>query len=348
MAVEDVNLFIDRLVQTITINSDEHDEIKFLLDQMLEEERLLPPKDGDYSNLVKSYRFAYLIPFGSDCFCTLKIFPRKPNNRFMRIDWNPASALRACQNPFEKIIDLLSEIIPSFDFEFHIMGGNVTRMDLTFDLVGVSIDSISVHTILRKSVSGRYYYPRQKFHRTGYLNSIEIGKPDGDKYLLIYNKKLEQESRRISRNPRQSASPAPNGRRRRVEPECTRFELRLGTLGSLGNLQYSENPFAAYSVESFLQLSSAIPGHAWYFFLNSCKLIGTQATLSAIAERRERKKYSDSIKTLNPPPWWNPDDIWAQFPGALLKLFDRDEAAEIVERPPMLVGRPVNHRRIRR
>jgi hypothetical protein len=318
------SLFIDWLAQTIKISSHEHTEVKHRLDAMVIEERILPPAAGKYSELTKSYRHAYRIPFGDGCFCIIQIAPYKTSHRFMRIEWNPATALRVCTNPFQRINDCLRECIPSYSFDEHIWDSKITRIDLTFDLRSVALDSFLIHTILRKPFSGRYYYPHEEHDQRGKLNEIHIGKPDGDKFLTIYDKELERKFRKNFCNEDLIVHSPTFHRGSRVKTSQTRFELRLGPIASFEEFRTMQNPFSAYSLTGFEYLGGIALNHHWHFFTDSCKQRGAQAALSLIENDRDRKKYADALKG-GTPGWWNDDEIWSERDDALDRVFAASE-----------------------
>ncbi|MFZ6677104.1 hypothetical protein [Undibacterium sp. Tian12W] len=312
------SLFIDWLTQTMKIERTDQQEVRERLMELAIAGVVLRP-DKEFSELTKSYKYAYRIPFGEGKFCNIQIDPRKPTARFMRIEWNPSAALGVCPNPFERIFQCLRYCIPSFTID-HIMKATVTRIDLSLNLRRVSMESLLVHTILRKSVSGKYCHHKEEYQKNGKLHSIEIGKTNGDQYLLIYNKNYERECKQIEGNPHRTTSSNANTRANRIKADWTRFELRLRKLGTLERIHCEENPFEAYTVINFINCGQIRNDHIWHFFIDSCKLRGAQATLSLITNRRERKKFADSLKSANPPDWWNAADIWSEFPDALRRI----------------------------
>ncbi|HEY8606312.1 MAG TPA: hypothetical protein VIM12_04260 [Noviherbaspirillum sp.] len=276
-----------------------------------------------YSKILKGYRYGFMLPFDdqSTYSCLIQIEPNGAfrNSRYMRMEWNPSSASRVCANPAAGIRRMLEICVPSYSPGL-LSEANVTRIDLAFNLYRIPIDSILVSTILRKPVSGRYFAPRAKYGKTGYLNSQEIGDPESDRYLVIYDKNLEREFRnfegnRMSTEPQRSQFP-------RVQPRWARFEIRLRNLGSWGRLPYiQENPFEAYSVTTYTTAQIIRDDHYWAYFLADCKLNGAQAALSKIIDKRERARMRKALYVGDPPLWWNPEALRMELSSALDRAF---------------------------
>lgn len=273
-------------------------------------------KINGYSDLLTNYRYAYQLMFDQTEFCSIQLHPRKRSHRYIRLEWNPAKAERAHHASMALIISVLNHIAPGEGVRM-IADASITRIDLSFNLHRVSLDSFWVFGALRKSVSGRYLQQSHEFDKQGKLNAVFIGRSDSDRYLLVYDKRMQAKCSQIAPFPT-SVSLSQQGRMiKRILPALTRFELRLRDVGSWGNLLRRDNPFEYYDVISAYGAGRSRHDHTWTFFLDSCMWRGAQAALSLIPNRQERDRYRNQLRLLAPPAWWKPDEWWAQVPHAL-------------------------------
>lgn len=309
------HLFIDRLSMTILIEPAERSPVVEIL-LSLASDGTLHAEQNRYSGLLKSYRYAFYLPFDEERSCSIQVMPRAPGSRFMRLEWNPANAQKVHADPMGHIVELLRRCVPSYSANL-ILDANITRIDLSFRLYRIHVDSLLVFTTLRKPVSGRYFAPHAQYDRTGRLNSMEIGRPDGDQYLLIYDKCLERENRQIGRLAQFAASLRHSPEVRRIKAPLSQFELRLRNIGNIENLGSMPNPFTLYSIINHTNAGGIRNDHQWQWFVDSCKVRGGQAALSMIENRRERTEFRNALRESNPPSWWNPVEIWREVPDAI-------------------------------
>lgn len=311
------SLFIDWLSLTLPIRPSLHRSVKGELELLCTEGELEHVSD-QYSELRKGYRFAYRLMFDDDLFCAIQIEPFNPGTRFMRLEWNPASAQRVCGNAIQRMMHVLARCTSGNPLQL-IARANITRIDLTFDLHRVSLDSFLVHTTLRKNYSGQYFQLHEEFHPTGKLNARYIGKPDGERHLLMYDKRLQVKMQQIRKNPTRRMDDRGRSAIKRIVPTRTRFELRLRKVGSWEKLFELPNPFEKYTVIACKNLGGIAHDHHMRFFISACQTWGAQSALSVIKNTRERKKYADALKVCDPPSWWNPELIRAELPKAIAR-----------------------------
>ncbi|MCW5669761.1 MAG: hypothetical protein KIT86_08870 [Hydrogenophaga sp.] len=234
--------------------------------------------------------------------------------RFMRLEWNPNEARRANPQHWSQIQHVLSELIPGFDIEYVLEHAVITRIDLAFDLHGQHVNGIQVFSLLRRAHSGRYEHGP-----LGVTNSIEIGRYGGDRYLLVYDKRLQLGSALIGRFTRAART---SNLVRRTRP-WTRFEVRLKDVGSFAELDALSNPFAGYTVSTIGQMGESVSGYVEGWFLDACRYRGIQAALSTIPNQRTRTRYASLVRKLEPPEWWSPEALWSEMPVAVADIFDR-------------------------
>jgi hypothetical protein len=305
-------LFIDKLSLTLAPKHHECERIKMRLEGLVlngELERV----DDNFSELRKGYRYAYRLWIGENYYCAIQVHPYKKESRFMRIEWNPARAPVGRAHPFQCIISVLSQCTTNCMELIH--RARITRIDLSFDLKRIAVDSFFIREATGRSTSGHYKSLKEEFGADGRLNSRFIGKPDSGRYLLIYDKRQQLRDAQIRGNTR------PSIRRegmvsKRIEAHLTRVELRLRDLNSIDALLSLENPYSRLTVSTFAGIQAVLPGHLGKFFVGACQWKGLQAVLSDIKNRRERKRYKDAIRESAPPSWWDSDAIWGGLPAA--------------------------------
>lgn len=324
MTIRRTNLFIDRTSFTLAIPTSDRANLHRSLNEMLLDDAI-QRVDNPFSELLKSYRYAYVLPLAEGSQLSIQVEPRdsaestditrprrRGTRRYLRIEWNPHAATTRGGLAFDHVLRLLARIISSFNIEM-LLQANITRMDLTFDVLGVHVDRIDVFTLLRRTNSVRY-----KYGPIGMLNSTRLGLYGADKQLLVYDKSLEQRTRQIEQYAQRCWSARGPLIRRR--PAHTRFELQLRDIGPLEVLGTMANPFATYTVRT-LQGHDNAGDSLWPFFLDSCRLRGIQAALSRIPDRAQRDKLRRRVQMLDPPSWWNPQQLWQELPAAIAQVF---------------------------
>lgn len=308
---------IDKLSMTIDINSRAHSGVLQRLQAMELHEDVLRVTNAD-SNLLKSYRYAYLVNISPDQACTIQIAPkdRGDRRRFMRLEWNPHKSSRGGGNSFDRILHCLSECIPTFDPIAVITESSITRIDISFDLFRVPVDSLLAFTILRKPNSRRFAELQQDYGPRGYLNSVDLGRYDADRYLVIYDKNIERRKRGIG-----GIGLYKNGTTVGYRPiPRTRFELRLRDVGTYRDFLTLPNPYENYTITTFRSARAPSQDHHWVHFLDSCEVRGAQAALSLIENRRIRTQYRDALRACQPPDWWNPSLLWEEAKNAFRRI----------------------------
>lgn len=307
----DIRLLLDKISITLAIPRSSHETVRMVLNTWALEEKLISAER--YNKLRDRYKSAYMLKFDDVEFCAIQIDPIRPDHRFMRLEWNPSKAERVCKDSMALIIALLNEVALGDGVQL-LATAKITRIDFAFDLLRVRVNSFFVNTILRKSVAGQYVQHHEQFAPHGQVNSRYIGQIQSPHYLLVYDKRLEAESRQIATKTKQENRTNTVRALPRLLAPITRFELRLKIGGPWSSLRDLENPFAKYNVVSYQSSVAKRDDHVWSYFIDSCYLNGAQVALSRITDRHERKRYSDTLRQADPPSWWNPESIWAQVP----------------------------------
>lgn len=285
-AITRTPVFIDKLSLTLHVPTDEQDTVTENFHQThlegVEIERI------QFGEALKTYQYAWRLNLDNGEFCLIQHSPRRGRSNFLRIEFNPAKVGRiGCDAVFQ----LLARSIPSFASA--LQNARVTRIDIAFD-VDHPISRLLVFDTPRKQVS-------RTFTTQGELNALTIGSLESDRYLLVYDKRLEDEvcSGRITA---------------RIK---TRFELRLRDLSSFADLGRINNPLMNYTVRELDFALAQQSTHEWKWLLHASSVIGAQAALSLIQNRTVRRRIRDALRTIPTPSWWNPESIWSEVPAAL-------------------------------
>jgi len=308
-------LFIDKLSFTLDVE-EIHKASVIRAFEVEEFDRVVERISNFSSGLLKQYQRAYKFAITADHDVTFQIEPRvergrnsehaSVRRRFLRVEWNPSKSRSAGRESNQMLFALFERCLPSYSVERLLQTMNLTRIDLAFDVHGVSIDSLEVcASPLRKMNTRRTFEP------DGRISSMEFGKPTSDRYLLVYNKTLE---RHLRTQPISTAGRPYIARR----IPCTRFELRLHDLGGIDNLFTQSNPFEIFTVRSIGTIGLDASDHESAFFHDACLRRGPYAALSCITNRRTRTHYSLAVRESEPPPWWEPSSIWGELQEAVV------------------------------
>lgn len=313
------SLFIDRLALTMDVCRGSRTRA-LLVAEGLEAQMLLVRSSR--RDLLLHYRHAYELRFGEEQTLTIQLEPKiayRPEerqmargHRFVRIDWNPNKARKADPHQWGRIYELLVELVPGFNMEYLLAHAMITRVDCSFDLHGQHVSGLQIFSLLRRAHTDHFHNGP-----LGLVNSIGIGRYDGDKYLRVYDKRFEMQSAQIGR----LARPIENRRVVRRKRPWTRFELRLKDVGSFDALNSIRNPFSGYTVRILEQMARAATGYVDGWFIDSCRLRGVHAALSTIANQRTRTRYANIVRQIDPPEWWDADQIWSEMNAAMEEVF---------------------------
>ncbi|MFC7517275.1 hypothetical protein ACFQUU_19890 [Herbaspirillum sp. GCM10030257] len=304
----------------------EREETKARLES-LSDDGVIDKEQYRSSKLLIGYRKAFRIPLGEGYSCVLQIEPygKYKSSRYMRLEWNPHRAGRVAPNPSEFIKDVLRYCVPSYT-EDYLLNGRYTRLDFAFDLYRVPVESIIVFTMLRRSVSGRYYSPREVYDKTGYLNSQEIGDPESDRYLLIYDKRAERIYRKFEGNDEAYWRLLNGSSARRLTP-LTRFEIRLRDINDIRDFVHNgENPFQNYEVQVFENLPLVQDDFFRSLLIDAAKRAGAYAVVSREKDRRKRQQLKNFLLEGPSPNWWNPEHLWENAHAAIAKAIGHPDA----------------------
>lgn len=279
-------------------------------------------KSRNSPTLAGPYRYAYARQLTQMGELLIQLAPwddyrddTRPRRSFMRLEWNPSKSPNATETATQ-VQSILNRIVPHLEFSSIIDTANLTRIDLAFDVLGTKLDQLCVYSLLRRNYSDRY-----KYSPYGNLIFQGLGKPNGDRYLRIYDKTEEARSSRIGGFRRSTTSIPPVKRVRRTHARV-RFELQVRDLGQWDRLVGLSNPFENYIVRQLRSAAfSQSKNHELFWLADSIFRRGGQAALSLIEDRRTRARYANLIQEMEPPLWWDPEALWEEVPAAIARVF---------------------------
>ncbi|MCO4794289.1 MAG: hypothetical protein KC493_11280 [Bacteriovoracaceae bacterium] len=297
-------VFIDKITLTIDIPLGYRDSV---VSKMKSE-------GSYYRGATRRYRHLSVIPLNKKClphlysdmsgesWLRIEAEPRDSYQNFMRFEWNPA-----------KVDDILLPSViehflpPNWTYKRLMINARITRIDITFDIVNLSIDELLFFS-LRKSCSAVWNITKAKGGKTLYL-----GGERGNQKFSIYDK-----AQLIKKN---NAKKAAELKESIPEQEITRVELifkpdkgiKLQAIPSIAN------PFSDLKVYS----SKVDEGELSDLTKQTLARARYEGLLKAI-RALSKSNRTDVIKVLksNLVDWWNADDIWAGMPLVISRLIE--------------------------
>lgn len=253
-------------------------------------------EDGRYC----IYRFAWTLAIESSPRpnekCLIRAYPIKGTTAFMRLEWNPAEA---GYNATREIIDALSRYVPGFEAAWP--NAMITRIDVTFDVVRLSIDEVYVLT--KSSKTKQTPFRENK----GRLNGMYLGVPKSVRRLALYDKRFEQLNEGARFAPPRAAGRAPY-----CPPPRTRFEFRFVRLGLIRDIPTFANGLSRYFVALAAKAKAYKGGDTWDIFIDRCDRWGAQSALGSISDRKRRANYRAILDARCAPDWYCRHTIWQE------------------------------------
>lgn len=249
------------------------------------------------------YQRSYWIDMGSGEECLVELRPRRAGN-FLRLDFNPSKRSDSLRHVF----NTLRLALPTLTVD-SIMDARVTRVDMSFDLMGTSLELFDAYGLLRRRDTRRFKEITTA-DQFGRLNAIEIGAHDSPSRLTIYDKRVHQQLVRRSTYPRLLRS--------RI-----RFELRRRKWGLVREVPFAANQWANYFVyqhESELATLARGRNTAERMFLIAARHAGAQRVLSTLDNQRERDRFRSLLHVPPSPGFWNPQELWSEFQQAWARV----------------------------
>jgi hypothetical protein len=234
----------------------------------------------------------------------------KSSGAYFRISFNPSKVRAREVRPYV-------DYVLSGGYTGLILGGRNTRLDLSVDVNHANMDSLLVwHPKITKTAA---------YSGSGMLETIYLGSTDSSKRICIYNKRLEI----IRKNKKKIFKcDVPSH-------DVVRIEYRLTGGGSMAGLLDTPNPFK--SIELAYSPSPILGDPIQMLLLEACRSVGSVCALQMIQNPEQRKKYRKRIFKSN-PSWWNPTDIWSQWPQVISKVTDPGKSLFNLDVPENIEG----------
>lgn len=172
--------------------------------------------------------------------------------------------------------------------------GKVNMIEVTVDLHGVPMGGF--HVLPQQTTTVK------SWSNAGKLETLYLGKKQGN-FTRIYDRGLKRASKKQA---------WAHGHVTRVERVLKGQAIPVASLASLDNM------FAGIKM---VDLPSTAPpegkGYIWTLFCDAVAQRGLAAALKVLPADTYRKNYRKWLAQ-HPKPWWQPDEIWAEW-GAMIE-----------------------------
>lgn len=222
---------------------------------------------------------------------------------FMRFELNPAALGIAGLECFREELYLV--LVEEYLWSTIVQKCRVTRLDIAIDLLHVQVRDLIVEKHDKKMAFKRLAY----FSASGELETLyPCFKRKGLLApLCVYNKTQEIED--TGALPVYGSIP-----HARVEARLNGQKLQGKSLTDLYKIK---NPFLGLEViDPSNQISPPETGHAWSFFLDSCRMRGTESALKMLPTDQLRTAYATALAEADRKVW-NVERIWKRWPQTL-------------------------------
>jgi hypothetical protein len=294
-------LKVDKL--SLTLNIDDPQERKDTEQNI--REATLNDKSSDFSffpQWTKGYQSSVGVVLNTHSTLLIQANPKLENMPFFRVEFNPATAGKTGTLIAKDIIDFF--LLKGFNQMAKY--GNISRIDLAVDVLNVKVDELLAESTGSKK-SGMWCGPR------GNIETLYIGSKYSNWRACIYDKKHCLKEKGL---------PYPHH-------ETTRIECQIKPKCSVNELSKIKNSFKRvniYNCGNGSELPKSLK-MMWNTFLDSCRYRGAQAALMLIQDRNARKKYRDLLIQHLAVPWFDPDEIWKQWPS-VSKIFESEVVSQ--------------------
>jgi hypothetical protein len=222
--------------------------------------------------------------------------PHYKKNRFLRLEFNPTKLGKAGMKFFrEKLVDVL---LFDYSYEDIIAQGQITRLDIASDIIGVTMNDILVRPT-KPQVTMAF------LGKTGSLESIYPSKPkpDDKSTSKVYDKKQEQLSKTVV--PKYGTIPH------------LRVEISIKTDIKVPNLMKLKNHFSKLDILARAAVTPPEDEHHWIFFFDSCRVRGVAGALDQLPAKL-REPYKMALEDAG-KDFWRPEKIWSYWPKEFQK-----------------------------
>ena len=209
------------------------------------------------------------------------------NNAFGRFEFNPWKLGELGLNEFASNCESLF-----YDaYEYVQEHAKVTRVDVAIDLHGVEVEDVQM-AMAHKAIS-------QKYSFDGETQTIYAGSSKGQQFKA-YNKLAQLKLKH--------------------EVPVTRLEYKLTPQIPLHKLHTLPNPFKNVQIGNPpAKAPIGVEKWLWRVIRDSITQRGTTAALNGLPPEL-RQQVRETLKK-HSAKWWNSDDVWKQWPQAVMPVF---------------------------
>lgn len=290
------DVFCDRLTVTLKVKPEQYDEVKFNMNNMIENG--YARKDYKWQ-----YRLSMRLGIGEDNDSSTLIqcspHPFLSNYSFFRIELNPH---RLGSEGLSELKLRIDEILPN-GYDDLVRSGVCTRFDAALDLKYISIESLA------------FSYPKMRLSKafynsgsvTNYIQSYYIGGDKNKRQICIYDKVAQIKEYNQKNLIKKDVPSFP----------VTRIEVRNKKRVRVSELINIDNQFKPLEV----LLLSRFPDIDWVFglFVKAVRLEGLLNALLALP-KYERAKYKKILKVAN-ASFWKPDKHWEKWTDVIGEIY---------------------------
>jgi len=288
------NLFCDKFTFTVDYNS--ADEKQHILQTIKELKSYKCMYAGSFSKMHYKEGI-FVCPDENKLSERMLILcgPKKPGKAFLRVGYNPARIdADACWNILNALLPGGIEDIQKF--------ATCTRLDATVDVTGVHPDQILV------------YYPKMQvsrsFRKGGHCETLEMGRYDGDKRIVVYDKVAKIKHWNEKHAMKQPVPDKPTTRIEIVLRPGLPFNGMLGLTDMFSPLN-----IAAYVPTAHAETKS----ETFRMFIAASQVHGAHDMLLLLNE--STRKAFKKILGQSACPWWQPAKLWGQWPALVARTF---------------------------
>jgi hypothetical protein len=250
-------------------------------------------------------------PFGSAKLLEMQYGP-KHDSRFMKLEWNPSQINQS------DVRDLLEDIMPNGVKDIATAKANVTRIDLSADLIGKRLGDLLFQYPKMRTAKLLFNGPDEHERQ---LETLKMGSDAGVTQVVIYDKYAEVKQWNGKHSQAKKELPA--------DP-TTRVEIRLKPGKNPTDLLKMENPFVKLRISQ--RPLTHVQDDTWDLFCAACESRGAQTALSMVKSEAKRKKYKQALAA-TAPTWWNAKMLGEQLAHVInMALFlDKDIPAPVLK-----------------
>jgi hypothetical protein len=295
-------LFIDGITITYPLHSE--DEKNHVLSAIQDEDWFNIWANAKGAKSSYQYKKSVKLKFPDSDFerdntATLEMNPWNPSTSFIRLDYNPTKisyhVLAAC----------LESILP-YGIDDIYETGNVTRLDIAMDVIGVKPRQVILDFLKTKH--------RKVYAKSGMPETVYIGDDTGENELVIYDKIIEMESKKLKIKPLSTYT--------FPKYDITRIEMRYRpkVQTKFMNLHEINNVFKPMIM--FLTPLTTIGDSDFMIKRDLSVYKGVRFTDNDL-KKSEQQDFREKLMKHSIPDFLDIEKLWETFPKALNEVFPK-------------------------